>query len=99
MIVLGTTKVTNHPKNSEIIGSCSYVASYNQTMPISRLVVSFIHDFGSVTLLFYETPISGMWSENSGVMLPKSRTEANQGRHQITHNGCYSYDTIFGRQN
>jgi hypothetical protein len=52
---------------------------------------SFIHDFGSVTLLFFDTPISGVWSENSGVMLPKSWTEDTQGRHQLTCDGRYSY--------
>jgi hypothetical protein len=47
------------------------------------LCVSFIHDFGSVTL-------SGMWSENNRIMLLKLWTEDTQGRHQITHDGCYS---------
>jgi hypothetical protein len=55
------------------------------------LYVSFIHDFGSVTLIFSDTSISTVWSENSGVMLSKLRSEDTQGRHQITHDGCYSY--------
>jgi hypothetical protein len=54
------------------------------------LCVSFVHDFGSVTLLFSDTPISGVWSENNGVMLPKSRMEDIQGRHQITRDNLYS---------
>jgi hypothetical protein len=37
--------------------------------------VSFIHGFGSVTLLFSVTPILGVWLKNSRVMLPKSWTE------------------------
>jgi hypothetical protein len=39
---------------------------------IVSVFVSFIHDFGSITLLFSSTPISGVRSEDSGVMLPKS---------------------------
>jgi hypothetical protein len=34
--------------------------------------VSFVHGFSSVTPLFSVTPILGVWSENSRVMLPKS---------------------------
>jgi hypothetical protein len=37
--------------------------------------ISFICGFGSVTPLFSITPILGVWSENNGVMLPKSRTK------------------------
>jgi hypothetical protein len=37
--------------------------------------VSFIHGFGSVAPLFSNSPILGVWSENSGVMLPKSWTK------------------------
>jgi hypothetical protein len=55
------------------------------------LSVSFIHDFGSVTLLFFDTPISGVWSENNGVMLPKSWMKDTQVRHQITRDSHYSY--------
>jgi len=33
---------------------------------------TFPRDFDSMTLLFSGTPISGVCSENSGVMLPKS---------------------------
>jgi hypothetical protein len=54
------------------------------------LGVSFIRDFGSVTLLFFGTPISCLWSKNSGVMLPKSWTKNTQDRQQITHDGRYS---------
>jgi hypothetical protein len=42
---------------------------------LMSVFVSFIHDFGSITLLFSNTLISGVWSENSGVMLPKLWTE------------------------
>jgi hypothetical protein len=37
--------------------------------------VSFIRSFGSVTPLFSVTPILGVWSENNGVMRPKSQME------------------------
>jgi hypothetical protein len=33
---------------------------------------TFIHDFNGITLLFSDAPVSGVCSENSGVMLPKS---------------------------
>jgi hypothetical protein len=57
--------------------------------------MSFIRDFGSVTLLFSDTLISGVSLENNGIMLPKSRMEDArmedaQGRHQITRDGRYS---------
>jgi hypothetical protein len=54
------------------------------------LCVSFIRDFSSVTLLFSDTPISGVWSENNRVMLLKSRMKDTQGRHQITRDDRYS---------
>jgi hypothetical protein len=37
--------------------------------------VSFVCGFDSATPLFSVTSILGVWSENSGVMLPKSQTE------------------------
>jgi hypothetical protein len=37
--------------------------------------VSFVRGFASVIPLFSVTLILGMWSENSGVMLPKSQIE------------------------
>jgi hypothetical protein len=55
------------------------------------LCVSSIRYFGSVTLLFSDTLMSDVWSENSRVMLPKSWTDDTQDRHQIIRNGCYSY--------
>jgi hypothetical protein len=54
------------------------------------LCVSFIHDFGSVTLLLSGTLILDVWSKNSGVTLPKLWTEDTQGRHQITRDSRYS---------
>jgi hypothetical protein len=54
------------------------------------LCVSFVHNFGSVTLLFSDTLISCVWSKNSGVMLLKLWTEDIQGRHQITRDDRYS---------
>jgi hypothetical protein len=54
------------------------------------LCVSFAHDFGSITQLFSDTPISGVWLKNSGVMLPKSWMEDTKGRHQITRDSRYS---------
>jgi hypothetical protein len=53
--------------------------------------VSFVRDFGSVTLLLSVTSILGVWSKNNRVMLPKSRTKDTQGRHQITCDHRYSY--------
>jgi hypothetical protein len=55
------------------------------------LCTSFIHDFGSINLLFSSTPISDVWSKNNVVMLSKSQMEDTQGRHQITRDNCYSY--------
>jgi hypothetical protein len=55
------------------------------------LCVSFVRDFGSVTLLLSVTSISGVWSKNNRVMLPKSQTKDTQGRHQITCDHRYSY--------
>jgi hypothetical protein len=54
------------------------------------LCVCFIRDFGCVTLLFSNTSISGVWSENSRVMLPKLWMKDTQGTHQITHADLYS---------
>jgi hypothetical protein len=39
---------------------------------VSDARVYFIFDFSYVILLFSSTPTSGVWSENSGLMLPKS---------------------------
>jgi hypothetical protein len=44
------------------------------------LCVSSICNFVSVNMLFSDTPISGVWSENNGVMLPKSRLEDTHTR-------------------
>jgi hypothetical protein len=33
---------------------------------------TFIRGFDGITMLFFDTPVSGVCSENSGVMLPKS---------------------------
>jgi hypothetical protein len=57
---------------------------------VSGSCVSFVHDFGSVTLLFSDTSILGVWLENSGVMLLKSRIEDAHARNQITYDSCYS---------
>jgi hypothetical protein len=54
------------------------------------LYVSFIRNFGSITLLFFDTSISCVWSENNGVMLLKLWTEDIQGKHQITRDSRYS---------
>jgi hypothetical protein len=54
------------------------------------LCVSFIRDFDSVTLLFSDTLILGVWSENNRVLLPKSRMEDTQGRQQIKRDDRYS---------
>jgi hypothetical protein len=57
---------------------------------LSDLYIFFVCDFSSVTLQFSDTPILGVWSENSGVMLLKSLMEDTQGRHYITHDNHYS---------
>jgi hypothetical protein len=41
------------------------------------LVCFFIRDFGSVILLFSDTTISDVWSENSGVMLQQKIHKAD----------------------
>jgi hypothetical protein len=33
---------------------------------------TFVRGFDGITLLFSDTPVSGVCSENNGVMLPKS---------------------------
>jgi hypothetical protein len=38
---------------------------------VSGSRVSFVRSFNSITLLFSDTPISDVLSENRGVMLPK----------------------------
>ena len=43
------------------------------------LVYVSARDFDSITQLFSDTPGSGVCSENSGVMLPKSRVERTWG--------------------
>jgi hypothetical protein len=41
--------------------------------PVSGSHVSFAQDFGSVTLLIFGIPVSGVSSKNNGVMLPRSQ--------------------------
>jgi hypothetical protein len=36
---------------------------------------TFIRGFDGITLLFFDAPVLGVCSENSGVMLPKSQTK------------------------
>jgi hypothetical protein len=40
--------------------------------------------------LLSDTLISGVWSENSGIMLLKSRMKDTQDRHQMTRDDRYS---------
>jgi hypothetical protein len=47
---------------------------------------TFIRGFDGITLLFSDAPVSGVCSENSGVMLPKSRTKRTRVKDQITRN-------------
>jgi hypothetical protein len=52
--------------------------------------VCFFLGFDSVNLLFSDTPVSGVCSENSGVMLPKSRAKCTRCD-QITCNFFHSW--------
>jgi hypothetical protein len=52
---------------------------------------AFIRGFDSITMLFSDAPVSGMCSENSGVMLPKSRMKHTRVKDQITRNYRHSW--------
>jgi hypothetical protein len=57
---------------------------------LSGSCVSLIHDFGIITMLFSGTLLSGVRSENNGVVLPKSRMKDIGVRNQITCDSRYS---------
>jgi hypothetical protein len=51
---------------------------------------TFVRDFDIIILLFSGTPLTGVCSENSGVMLPKSRAKCTRCD-QITCNFFHSW--------
>lgn len=53
--------------------------------------MSSVHDCDNVALLFSNTLVSNVWSENTEVMLLKLWTEGTWARNQITHNTPHSW--------
>jgi hypothetical protein len=81
--------MTNHAHNGcEAISNVA--CTYKESMLYGICLVSFVRDFGSINLLFFNHMPDITVPKNNRVTLSKSCTKDTQDRHQITRNGRHS---------